>query len=113
MNKGILLSGEIDRWPSKTEMVQVMENAGLSIIEGRYSIRIKDCEHFGFQEYGGDLGDPVIEADASSLEKMLDDASRVSAALTAAKIRHRFELYDEDDDEMVGYLHYLWSRKSE
>ena len=71
-------------------MVQIMVNAGLSNTEGRYSIRIKDCEHFGFQEYGGDLGDPVIEADASSLEKMLDDAGRVSAGLTAAKVRHRF-----------------------
>ena len=113
MDEGIILAGEIDRWPSKTVMIQILENAGLSIIEGRYSIRIKDCEYFGFHEYGGDLGDPVIEADASSLEKMLDDASRVSAALAAANLRHRFELYSENNDKMVGYLHHCWPQKFE
>jgi len=111
MDDGIVLAGEIDGWPSKPEMIQILENAGLSFIEGQYSIRIKDCEHFGFQEYGDDLGDPVIEADASSLEKMLSDAGRVSTALTTASLRHRFELYDESD-KMVGYLHHLWPQQS-
>lgn len=74
---------------------------------GRYSIRLEDCEHFVFQEYGGDFGDPQIDADASTLEKMTADAERVSAALASEDIRHRFEIYD-NNDAMVGYIHHRW-----
>ncbi|GAA4467204.1 hypothetical protein [Novipirellula rosea] len=110
MDTDIRLSGQIDDWPSKTEMARLMESAGFSVYVGRYSIRLQDCEHFVFQEYGGDLGDPQFDADASSLEKMLDDGGRVSAALASADVRHRFELYN-DSDEMVGYLHHRWPKE--
>ncbi|MBT5018250.1 hypothetical protein OAF98_05130 [Planctomicrobium sp.] len=112
MYEDIFLTGQLDPWPRKTEMVQLLQAAGFSIDVGRYSIRINDCEHFVFQEYGGDLGEPQIDADASSLEKMLVDAGRVSTALISADIRHRFELYDELN-EMVGYLHHKWSPPSD
>lgn len=59
------------------------------------------------QEYGGDFGAPCFDADADTLARMLDDSRRVSAALTAEDIRHRFELYN-DGDELVGYLHHNW-----
>jgi hypothetical protein len=87
-----------------------MEAAGFSVCVGRYSIRLQDCEHFVFQEYGGDLGDPQFDADASTLDRMLDDGGRVSAALASADIRHRFELYNERD-EIVGYLHHRWPQE--
>ncbi len=111
MDTDIYLYGQIDDWPRKTEMARLMESAGFSVDVGRYSIRLQDCEHFVFQEYGGDLGDPQLDADASSLEKMLDDAGRVSTALASAGIRHRFELYN-DSDEMVGYLHHRWPKET-
>jgi len=107
----IRLSGQIDDWPSKAEIARLMQSAGFSVYVGQYSFRLQDCEHFVFQEYGGDLGDPQIDADASSLEKMLDDGGRVSAALASADIRHRFELYN-DFDEMVGYLHHRWPKET-
>jgi hypothetical protein len=91
-------------------MARLMETAGFSVYIGRYSIRLRDCEHFAFQEFGGDLGDPQFDADASSLAKMLEDAGRVSDALTAADIRHRFELYN-GNDELVGYLHHRWPQE--
>jgi len=106
----IRLYGQIDDWPSKAEMARLLKSAGLSVYVGRYSIRLQDCEHFVFQEYGGDLGDPTIDVDASSLEIMLDDCGRVSAALASADIRHRFELHN-DFDEIVGYLHHRWPRE--
>jgi hypothetical protein len=107
MNSVVRLYGQLEKWPSKTEMARLMETAGFSVHVGLYSIRLQDCEHFAFQEYGGDLGDPQFDADAGTLEKMFEDGGRVSAALTAADIRHRFELYN-DNDELVGYLHHRW-----
>jgi hypothetical protein len=108
----VRLFGQIDNWPSKKKMARLLGASGLSVIVGRYSIRIADCEHFIFQEYGGDLGEPVLDADASSLEQMFKDGGRVSAALAAANIRHRFELYNENE-ELVAYLHHRWPQQSE
>jgi hypothetical protein len=107
MDTDVRLYGQLEKWPSKAEMVRLMETAGFSVYVGRYSIRLQDCENFTFQEYGGDLGAPQFDAEASSLEKMLEDGGRVSVALTVADIRHRFELYS-DNDEMIGYLHHRW-----
>ncbi len=87
-----------------------MVAAGFSVYVGPYSIRLQDCEHFVFQENGGDLGEPQFDADARLLLKMLEDGGRVSAALTAAGIRYRFELYN-DRDELIGYLHHRWPRE--
>ncbi|WP_425399965.1 hypothetical protein [Aeoliella sp.] len=111
MNNHIRLYGQIDGWPSKDEMACLMKSAGFSVYVGRYSIRLQDCEHFVFQDYGGDFDVPQFDADASSLERMLADSARVSSALASADIRHRFELYDERD-EMVGYLHHRWPQES-
>jgi hypothetical protein len=107
MDTTIRLYGQLDGWPSKLEMAKLLKAAGLSVHVGEYSIRILDCEHFVFQEYGGDLGDPQFDADASILERMIEDGRRVSAALSAANIRHRFELYNESD-EVVGFLNHEW-----
>lgn len=112
METGVRLDGQLEAWPSKTEMARLLREAGFSVVVGRYSIRLQDCEHFALQEYGGDLGEPQFDADARSLARMLDDAGRVSRALAAADLRHRFELYD-DRDELVGYLHHRWPQSSD
>lgn len=88
-------------------MAAILRSAGVAVTVGRYSIRVDDCNHFVFQEYGGDLGDPCLDADADALDEMLRDAGLVSAALAAAEIQHRFEVYD-NSDEMVGYIHHKW-----
>ncbi len=111
MENFVHVCGELAQWPPKFLMAEILQAAGLSVYVGTYSIRIKDCEHFVFQEYGGDLGDPCIDADADTLEQMLLDAGRVSQALAAAGIRHRFELWDETDT-MVGYLHHEWPQEN-
>jgi hypothetical protein len=103
----VQLFGQLEKWPSMMEMTRLMRAAGFDVFVGRYSIRLKDCEHFVFQEYGGDLGSPQIDADASTLDRMLEDGGRVSAVLAAVDIRHRFEIYNETD-ELVGYLHHRW-----
>ncbi len=111
MDMVIRLYGQIDGWPTKDRLASLLASAGFSVAIGRYSIRLNDCEHFVFQEYGGDLGEPRIDADASSLEKMLADAGRVSCALASADIRHRFELCDIRE-ELVGYLHHQWPKET-
>lgn len=105
----VQLFGQLEKWPSMKEMTRLMQAAGFDVSIGRYSIRLKDCEHFVFQEYGGDLGPPQIDADAGTLHRMLEDGGRVSAVLSAVDIRHRFEIYN-DTDELVGYLHHRWPR---
>ncbi len=101
------IAGELSTWPDKDRMATILRNAGLRVYVGRYSIRVEDCARFVFQEYGGDLGDPSIDADAGSLEEMMRDGKLVSDALARAGIRHRFELYNAAN-EMVGYLHHDW-----
>lgn len=88
-------------------MARVLTQAGLRILVGACSLRIEDLGHFCFQNYGGDLCEPDIDADADSVEELRRDAQLVSDALARAGIRHRFELYDARN-EMVGYMHHDW-----
>jgi len=99
------LAGVIDDWPTKEEMASLLEDAGLSINVGKYSIRIQDCSHFVFQEYGGDLGGPCIDADAENTEDMIKCATLVSNALKKSNIGHSFEVYDHKE-ELVSKIEY-------
>ncbi len=89
-------------------MVSILRDAGLQIHVGRYAIRVEDCSHFIFQEFGGDLGDPVIDADADTVDELIRDAKLVSDALSNGGVRHRFEVYCHTGNEMVAYLHHDW-----
>lgn len=88
-------------------MAALLRRSGLAVYVGRFSIRIEDFEHFAFQEYGGDLGAPIFDADSQSLDSLLEDAQKVSDALKKEGYRHRMEFYD-DENELVGYLHHEW-----
>ena len=101
------VAGQLLPWPSQDQMAQVLRAAGLSVYVGHCSIRVEDCEHFSFEQFGGDLGDPCIGADAETTERMVQDARLVSNALAAAGIRHRFEVYDGDNN-LAAYVHYEW-----
>jgi len=102
-----MVCGELREWPSKDLMAKILRDAGLPITVGRYSIRIEDCSRFIFQDYGGDLGDPVIDVDAASDEELLRDIQKVSMVLTNAKLAHRFEFYD-DHDRLVHDINHDW-----
>jgi hypothetical protein len=110
--RGAYLAGQLATWPNKDQLALLLRNAGLKVIAGKYSIRIEDCSHFAFEEYGGDIGEPTIDADADTPEDMMRDARLVSNALTAAGIKHRFEIYNASD-ELVGYLHHCWPPQAE
>jgi hypothetical protein len=101
------LNGECKPWPTKDELTAIFRNAGLAVTAGRYAVRVIDCEHFSFEHYGGDVGDPVISADAETPERMIADGQHVSAALIKAGVRHRFEVYDSNDN-LIAYLHHDW-----
>jgi hypothetical protein len=106
-DRSAMLSGECSPWPTKAALVRHLKNAGLNVYEGKYSVRVEDFSHFVFQQYGGDIAEPMIDADAESVETLLYEAKLISAALAAAGVRHRFEVYD-GDDLLAGYLHYQW-----
>ncbi|WP_110987185.1 hypothetical protein [Acaryochloris thomasi] len=112
MEASATISGQLGIWPSKRQMVVILRKAGLKVSVGQYSIRVKDCDHFVFQEYRGDLGDPAIDANADSVEEMMRDRQLVSEALSRAGVRHRFEIYDHYSEE-VGYLHCNWPKQEE
>jgi hypothetical protein len=103
-----LLAGELESWPSKEGMAAILRSAGLEVTVGMYSVRVEGHSHFKFQEYGGDLGDPVIDADAETVAELLATARLVSEALSRAGVVHRFELYDDYNDRLAGYLHHGW-----
>lgn len=107
MRNGAYIAGEIADWPSKERMAFLLRAAGLTVSVGPYAVRVHDCDHFSFEQYGGDLGPPRIAADASSLEDLMRDAKRVSEALARAGLRHRFEVYD-GRGELAGYVHNDW-----
>ncbi len=94
---GAYLLGDVD-WPQpKERMAAILRRSGLSVTVGSYALTVDDCSSFRFQEYGGDLGDPQIEAGAGSVEKMVADARLVSGALAQADVAHCFEVHDGDD----------------
>jgi hypothetical protein len=101
------IAGKLACWPTKDRMAAILSDAGLRVQVGQYSIRVQDCSHFVFQEYGGDLGDPTIDADADTVEDMMREGRLVSEALARSRVRHRFEIYD-DRDVLTGYLHHEW-----
>ena len=104
-----ILGGEIEVWPSKKDMAKILSDGGLSILIGKYSIRIKGCEEFTLREYDGGLGSPVITAYDPSINRLNVYVGKVSLLLEEQGIRHRFEIYDKDD-ALRGYYHYDWPK---
>ena len=102
------IAGELKPWPTKENLTEALRSNGLTVYEGKYFVRIEFESRFSFEQYGGDLGDPGISADADSLEVMIRDATLVSDALAQANIRHRFEIYNKQN-KLEGYLHHKWS----
>jgi hypothetical protein len=107
MDQSAYIAGELAQWPKKRQLASLLREAGLQVQVGDYSIRVLNCSHFVFQHYGGDLGDPQIEADADTVAELTRDAKLVSDALAAHGIRHRFEIYVQGGS-LAGYLHYDW-----
>ena len=81
MDEWANLAGEVAQWPTKSTMASLLASAGLTVKVRRYSIRVLDCTRFVFQEYGGDIGEPTIDADAPTVAVLMQDATLVSGAL--------------------------------
>jgi hypothetical protein len=107
-DRAAVLYAELEHWPEQRQMASLLVDAGLKIKVGQYSIRVECESHFVFQHYGMDVSEPVIEADADSLEQLLMDAKMVSNALAHGGVRHRFEIYFHEN-KLVAYLHHDWS----
>jgi hypothetical protein len=96
-----LLVGELVARPTMEGMDLLLHSAEMTVTVGQYSIRVEEPTHFVFQQDGGDLGDPVIDADAESVAELLATAPLVSDALTLAGVVHRFELYDDSENWLI------------
>ncbi len=103
------LNGECSPWPAKERLAAVLRDAGIQIYSGPYSVQVRgdSAFSFSFEHYGGDICDPLIVADAVDADAMIRGGRLVSAALTAADIRHRFEVYDWTG-RLVEYLQHGW-----
>ncbi|MCB1053182.1 MAG: hypothetical protein KDC71_21460 [Acidobacteria bacterium] len=100
------LFGQMDAWPSKHELAEILCAAGIPIYVGRISIRVENFDEFIFRDLD-ERGWQIIDASAISLESLLAMARRVSNALTSAALRHRFEIYNYEE-ELAAYLHFQW-----
>lgn len=99
--------GYCDPWPSRQEMGRILQAYGLEVVVGDWSVKVTiDGRHFDFKVYGGDIGDPEVDADDYDLQRLLADAARVSQALVAADVSHRFEAREKGDGDLVGCVHY-------
>jgi len=103
------LVGNLEPWPSKERLSELLESRGLSVYLGNYSVQIRNIPHtsFSFESYGGNVCDPQISADSDSPEKMFDLAKDISNIFIEANIKHRFEIYNHKD-ELAFYLHHQW-----
>lgn len=108
-----VLYGELAAWPDMERMVTILQAAGLRLQVGKFSIRIKDLLDFTFQEYGGDLGAPRIDADAEDVKTLAAEAKRLSEIFAAAGLVHRFEIYEDGRKEMSHYFHHGWPRAAD
>jgi hypothetical protein len=106
---GAWLAGGFDPWPSREAMAQLLAAGGLRLDVGAYWIRLIDFERFAFEHYDEDLGDPVVVGSATTVEALVDAATRVSAVLAANDIAHRFEVHRDDDGATVAYRHHRWN----
>ena len=101
------ICGECDPWPTKEGMASLLNASGIQANFGAYSVRLLECCGITFECYGGDLGNPQIQAHPASAEELINAANRVSRALSAAGVRHRFEIYNATE-KLVGYVHHKW-----
>ncbi|MES2571979.1 MAG: hypothetical protein V4710_18235 [Verrucomicrobiota bacterium] len=108
MTTDAYLSGELADWPDMRRMASLLQAADLHLSIGQYSIRLDNFSHFIFREFGGDLGDPQIEADADDVQTLAAEAKRVSEIFSDAGLIHRFEIYQHGTDVMTHYFHYGW-----
>jgi len=106
-NEFAILYAGISNWPTKAELIRIFRSDGYAVKEGKYSVRLKDFDHFAFQELGQDISPGIITADHESVEELISFSERVSATLAKAGIRHRFEVYSETE-ELAAYIHHGW-----
>ena len=99
----------IDLWPSKRQMIKILEENNYNIDVGKYAIRIESNSEMAFQAYGGDLGDPQFEAENESRELLEEDIKTLSAVLKKYDIKHCFEIYEQNESEnLVTYIHHQY-----
>lgn len=108
-NRSPCACGQLEGTFSPEKLGSLLAAQGLNVQTNRYSVRVTDCSHFKFEIFNGDV---AVDADADSVQEMLTNTGRVSAALTGAGIRHRFEVYDHHDTQ-AGYFHFEWPQNPE
>ncbi|MBM7066761.1 hypothetical protein [Actibacterium sp. 188UL27-1] len=91
-------------------MADLLRAVGFELTIGRYSTRLAGIDHFVFREYGSDIGQPCITADHDRVDLLAKFAKRLSDALTAHGIRHRFEIYGSGC-QLFAHNHHLWSQR--
>jgi len=88
-------------------MGQILRDAGLRVDVRKYSVRVEEDANISFEHYGGDLGEPSVEAFADSKADVLRDVEKVSTALACAGVVHRFTVYDEGETAIAYFHHQL------
>ncbi len=103
------LAAELDSWPAKKSLMDLLTSDGFDVAEGKFSIRLNDFEHFVFRELDGGIRSGSITADHVSTRELVDFSHRVSHTLAKGNIRHRFEVYS-GEGELAAYIHHDWPK---
>ncbi|MGR3648094.1 MAG: NYN domain-containing protein [Shimia sp.] len=103
-----IAAAELDPWPSKAALKAVLEAGGHPVVEGPHSLRVSDAPRFAFQDLEGPAA-PSIEAHGDETKALVVTCRDISNTLSAANIRHRFEVYSYND-ALAAYLHHDWPK---
>lgn len=107
------LYGQITATLEITDLLAAVQRAGLDV-EIRYSsfyeigcyLRVQgEKSALMFEKIESD--EYLVRSDADSLNELMTLAKSISHVLCQSELRHRFELYDSQD-QLVDYVHFNW-----
>jgi hypothetical protein len=107
------LAGQIVTDVPLADVADALRRAGLDAHyhanpQGGEEVRVAGADDADCLVEPGNPGEYLVCDAGGEREALQDMARTLSAALTGMGIRHRLELYDEDDRRMFAYFHHGW-----
>lgn len=107
-----LLFGQVKTSFALSDLLAALKNAGLNA-EIHEADQDKSGQYISLQDGAAQVTfEPakeefLIGGEASNVAELQALAEKVSSVLAAAQLKHRFELY-ADEDSLVAYFHHDW-----
>jgi len=94
--------GEFPDTHSPAALGNALQRQGLDVRIDSHCVRICDLGYFKLEVFDG-----VVSADGDfeTVEEAISEVKLVSSALTSARIRHRFTVFDDNDQEVAHFAY--------